>query len=186
MTTATKPVTTATKPVTTATKPTIGAISRHPQPTESSQWVSFRLGDEEYGVEIAVVHEIVMLGETTRVPGAPNYVRGLINLRSEVIPVVDMRRRFGMPDQSPTEETRVVVVDVQGKRVGMIVDAVNEVLRAPLDHVIPPPPAITGSGHEYVTGLLAVDDRLLILLDIDRVMETETGEAVVEAVAVCR
>lgn len=168
--------------MTAAVQQSVVAKSRHGQAAESSQWVSFRLGEEEYGVGIAMVREIIMLNEVTHVPGTPDYVRGLINLRSEVMPAVDLRLRFGMPAQAPTDETRIVIVETHGKRVGLIVDAVSEVLRAPLGHVIPPPPAITASGHDYVTGLLAVDDRLLILLDIDRVMEHEEGEAGVEAV----
>jgi len=93
------------------------------------QWVSFRLGSEEYGVEILAVREIILLGPITRMPQSPPYVRGLINLRSSVIPIIDLRLRFGMPEQEATEDSRIMVVDVAGKTMGMIVDAVSQVLR---------------------------------------------------------
>jgi purine-binding chemotaxis protein CheW len=147
------------------------------------QLVSFRLAQEEYGVEITKVQEIILPGEITRVPRTPDYVKGLINLRSEVIPVVDLRRRFDLPAQESTDETRIMVVNVRGKTLGMIVDAVSEVLRVSKEQIVPPPPTVGGVGHEYLTGLAKLDDRLLILLNIDHVL-TEEELAAADAMAV--
>jgi purine-binding chemotaxis protein CheW len=163
--------------VSTAVLPTLDRPSRRSEAAESVQLVSFRLAEEEYGVEITKVQEIILPGEITRVPRTPDHVKGLINLRSEVIPVIDLRCRFGLPAQEATDETRIVVVSVRGKTLGIIVDAVSEVLRAPLARVIPPPPAVTASGHEYLAGLVQLDDRLVILLDIDRVLGDEAAAA---------
>jgi purine-binding chemotaxis protein CheW len=170
--------------VTTAVQPAIGQQGRRGQAVESMQLVSFRLAEEEYGIEITRIQEIILLGEITRVPRTPDYIKGLINLRSEVIPVVDLRRRFGLPAQEPTDETRIMVINVRGKTLGMIVDAVSEVLRVSKDQVVPPPPAVTASGREYLTGLVNLDNRLLILLDIDQVLGNEEEDAAMETAAV--
>ena len=135
------------------------------------QLVSFRLADEEYGIEISKVREIILVGEITEVPQTPPYVKGLINLRSTVIPIVDLKLRFGLPETEQTDDTRIVVVDMGGKTIGVIVDAVNEVLRISRDQIAPPPQAVQGNaGDDYVTGLAKVNDRLLILLDIEKIM----------------
>ncbi len=147
------------------------------------QLVSFRLGPEEYGVEITKVQEIILMGEITRVPQTPDYIKGLINLRSTVIPIVDLRLRFGLEPQAATDETRIMVINVRGKTIGIIVDAVSEVLRISHDQIAPPPPTIAGLGREYLTGLVKLDSRLLILLDIDKILAEEHSAALESATA---
>lgn len=137
---------------------------------DSFQIVSFRLATEEYGVEITKVQEIILYGEITRVPQTPAYIMGLINLRSTVIPIVDLRLRFDLEQIPPTDETRIVVVNVFGKTMGIIVDEVSEVLRVTRNQVAPPPPTVAGLGKEYLTGLVKLERRLLILLDIERIL----------------
>jgi len=132
--------------------------------TGTMQLVSFRLHQEEYGIEITKVQEIILMGEITRVPQTPNYIKGLINLRSTVIPIVDLRLRFGLTEQKPNDETRIMVVNVAGKTIGIIVDAVSEVLRISKDQIAPPPPTVAGLGREYLTGLVKLDKRLLIFV----------------------
>ena len=150
--------------------------------TGSMQLVSFQLGQEEYGVEITKVQEIILMGEITQVPQTPDYIKGLINLRSTVIPIVDLRLRFGMDEQPTTDDTRIMVINVGGKTIGIIVDAVSEVLRISQEQIAPPPPTVAGLGKEYLIGLAKLDNRLLILLDIDRIMlETEAADSVAEA-----
>lgn len=139
----------------------------------SLQLVSFRLGQEEYGIEITKVQEIILMGEITHLPQTPPYIKGLINLRSTVIPIVDLRLRFGLPPQEPTEETRIMVVNVRGKIIGVIVDAVSEVLRISQEQIAPPPPTAAGLGREYLTGLVKLENRLLILLDIEKLFGSE-------------
>ena len=146
--------------------------------TGTMQLVSFRLDEEEYGIEITKVQEIILLGEITRVPQTPNFIKGLINLRSMVIPIVDLRLRFGIPEQTPTDNTRIMVVNVAGKTIGIVVDAVSEVLRIARGQITPPPPTVAGLGRDYLTGLAKLEKRLLILLDIDRLLTHEETPAV--------
>jgi purine-binding chemotaxis protein CheW len=157
---------------------------RHNQAGASVQLVSFSLAREEYGIEITKVQEIILLGEITRVPQTPDFIKGLINLRSTVIPVVDLRLRFGLPAAEPTDETRIMVVNVGGKTLGMIVDAVSEVLRISQDQIVPPPPTVAGLGREYLTGLVKLDNRLLILLDVDAILTDDETAAVDSTLAV--
>lgn len=134
------------------------------------QVVSFRLANEEYGIEITKVQEIILVGEITKVPQTPKYIKGLINLRSTVIPIVDLRLRFGMPEDAVGDETRIMVMNVGGKTIGIIVDAVSEVLRISRDQIAPPPPTVSCQGREYLTGLAKLEKRLLILLDVERIL----------------
>ncbi|MFN9442310.1 MAG: chemotaxis protein CheW, partial [Planctomycetota bacterium] len=107
--------------------PVTGGL-RH-QDGRTFQVVSFRLADEEYGVDIMTVQEIILYGCITQVPEVPEHVLGVINLRGNVIPILNLRRRFGMPDQPANDATRIVVMDLQGRTVGVVVDGVSEVLR---------------------------------------------------------
>ncbi len=147
--------------------------ARKQEAAGTMQLVSFQLGQEEYGVEITKVQEIILMGEITRVPQTPPYIKGLINLRSTVIPIVDLRLRFGLPEQPATDATRIMVVNVRGKTVGIVVDAVNEVLRINREQIAPPPPTVSGPGREYLTGLVRLNKGLLILLDIDKILDEE-------------
>ena len=104
-------------------------------------------------------------------PQTPPYIKGLINLRSTVIPIVDLRLRFGLAEEDPTDDTRIMVVNVAGKTMGIIVDSVSEVLRISQEQIAPPPPTVAGLGREYLVGLAKLTDRLLILLDIEKIME---------------
>lgn len=167
-----------------STSTTITADSKQGrvQATASMQLVSFKLAQEEYGIEITKVQEIILMGEITRVPQTPDFIKGLINLRSTVIPIVDLRLRFGLEQQEATDETRIMVVNVAGKTIGIIVDAVSEVLRIAHDQIAPPPPTVAGLGREYLTGLVKLEHRLLILLDIDKILGCDEA-ALLEAAA---
>mgnify|MGYP002622584896 CR=1 FL=1 len=149
----------------------------------SMQLVSFQLAQEEYGIEITKVQEIILMGEITRVPQTPQYIKGLINLRSTVIPIVDLRLRFGLPEQKRTDETRIMVINVAGKTIGIIVDAVSEVLRISQEQIAPPPPTVAGLGEEYLIGLAKLENRLLILLDIDGILAEQELEKAEEIAA---
>lgn len=149
----------------------VPAHGSNPSTTAGSlQLVSFRLAQEEYGMEITRVREIILMGAITRVPQTPAYVKGLINLRSMVIPVIDLRIRFGLPECDATDASRIMVVNVGGKTIGIVVDAVSEVLRVSTDQIAPPPPTVVSLGTEYLTGIVKLETQLLILLDIDKVL----------------
>jgi purine-binding chemotaxis protein CheW len=134
------------------------------------QLVLFDLGGEVYGVDIASVHEIIRMQPITKVPKAPFFVEGVINLRGKVIPVVDMRRRFGLAKVEQTKDNRIVVVDSSGQNIGIIVDAVTEVLRIPADSVETPSEIITTTDSDYLLGIAKRDDTMIILLDLDKVL----------------
>ena len=148
----------------------------------SIQLVSFRLAEEEYGIEITKIREIILMGEITQVPQTPHYVKGLINLRSTVIPVIDLRTRFGLPEGELTDESRIMVLHVGTRTIGIVVDAVSEVLRVTQDQMAPPPPTVAGLGREYLTGLVKLEERLLIMLDIDKLL-SEHDESLTAAMA---
>lgn len=138
-----------------------------------SQIVSFRLANEEYGVDIMRVQEIILMGQITRMPEVPDFICGLINLRGHVIPIVDLRKRFGLSVAQNNEHTRIIVVNVNEKTIGIVVDAVDEVLRINADQVEPPPSSIAGIDHTYIRGLVKFEDKLLILLNIENILSDE-------------
>ena len=159
---------------TTVQEPAVGPAASG----EERQLVVFQLGAELYGVDIARVHEIIRLQTITRVPRAPSFVEGVINLRGKVIPVVDLRRRFGLPTAEHTRATRTVVVEIGDQVVGIIVDSVSEVLRVNTSTVEPPSPVVAGIDSEYLHGIAKLPERLVILLDLDRVLAREERRAI--------
>ena len=140
---------------------------------DERQLVVFQLAAELYGVEISRGHEIIRLQAVTRVPRAPAFVEGIINLRGKVIPVVDLRRRFGLSLSEHTRASRIVVVEIGDQVVGIIVDGVSEVLRVNTSTVEPPSPVVAGIESEYLEGIAKLPDRLVILLNLDRVFANE-------------
>ena len=137
-----------------------------------SQIVSFRLANEEYGVHIMCVQEIILPSDITVVPQVAEHICGLINLRGSIIPVVDLRLRFGLTASDSTEDTRIVVIEVGSRTIGIFVDAVHEVLRISQDQIEPPPSSISTVEQEYITGLVKLEDKLLILLAADALLTT--------------
>ncbi|MEK7775215.1 MAG: chemotaxis protein CheW [Candidatus Zixiibacteriota bacterium] len=135
------------------------------------QLVSFNIGSEEFGVDILKVQEINRMVEITKVPQAPHYVEGVINLRGKVIPIVDLRKRFNLDVKEYDKNTRIVVVDIGGNIMGMVVDSVSEVLRLPSSTIEPAPEIATGVNSEYIRGVAKLDDRLLIFLDLSKVID---------------
>ena len=144
---------------------------------ELLQLVTFRLGNEEFSLDILRVQEIIRHMELTRVPRTPEFVDGVINLRGRVIPVLDLRKRFGLPTGERTNETRIIVVDVDSRTVGLKVDAVSEVLRLPADTVEPAPAIVTGAESDYIKGVGKLDGRFLILLDVEKILTRTERDA---------
>ena len=144
---------------------------------DERQLVVFQFGAELYGVEISRVHEIIRLQSVTRVPRLPAFVEGVINLRGKVIPVVDLRRRFGLPTADHTRASRIVVVELGDQVVGIVVDGVSEVLRVNTSIVEPPSPVVAGIDSEYLHGIAKLTDRLVILLDLDRILARDERRA---------
>lgn len=144
-----------------------------------TQVVVFQLGKELYGADISVVLEVSPLLRVTRVPRTPAYIEGVTNLRGRVIPVVDLRKRLGLPATAPTKSTRIAVAEIEGGKIGMVVDAVVEVLRVPASSVEPPSPMFSKVDTENVMGVAKMDDRLIVLLDLARVLAREDRKAAV-------
>src|SRR3982751_5756371 len=150
---------------------------------DERQLVVFQLGAELYGVEIARVHEIIRLQAVTRVPRSPAFVEGVINLRGKVIPVIDLPGRFGLPSAEHSRSTRIVVVEIGDQVVGIVVDGVSEVLRVNTATVEPPSPVVAGIDSEYLHGIAKLTDRLVILLDLDRILARDERRALETAPA---
>ena len=141
--------------------------------TEIVQLVSFTLGEEEYGIDILKVQEINRMMEITHVPKCAYFVEGVVNLRGKVIPVLDLRKRFGL-EPNNTKETRIIVVDIDGRTVGLIVDSVSEVLRLPKETIDPTPPMISTSiDAQAIKGVGKLEDRLIIIIDIEKFLSDE-------------
>ncbi|MGQ9631481.1 MAG: chemotaxis protein CheW [bacterium] len=153
---------------------------RKPEETEQ-QLVGFLLDNQEYGVGILQVQEIIRGREVTKVPRAPNFIEGVIDLRGIIIPIIDLRKRFDLKERPADESTRIIVVEVEGQTVGLIVDSVSEVLRVPADVISPPPPMTVGIDTDYIKGVARLaEGRLLIILDLDRILKPEEITALKE------
>lgn len=147
--------------------------NEHREKVESSeilQLVSFKIGNEEFGVDILNVQEINKMTQITRVPNAPDFVEGVINLRGRIIPVIDLRTRLKLDKKEHDKDTRIIVVEISNKTVGFIVDAVKEVLRVPVGITEAPPEIVTGIDSEFIKSVGKLDDRLLILIDLNKII----------------
>jgi len=133
--------------------------------------VGFRVGRETFGVPISLVHEIVRVPEITAVPDSPGYVEGVINLRGKIVSVVDLRRRFGEKEITANKKNRILVAEVSGKMVGLIVDAASEVIKIPDSEVDLPPSVFEEGELNYVTGVGKVKGRLIILVDLSKILQ---------------
>jgi len=138
-----------------------------------NQLVVFDLANEHYGVDIGAVESIIKMQEITVVPRAPRFVEGVTNLRGAVLPVIDLRKRFGLPAEQTTRETRIVVAEIGGISAGMVVDGVSEVLRVPEEAVEPPSPLVMTVDSAFITGIAKVNERLVILLNLSKVLSLE-------------
>ena len=137
---------------------------------ELLQLVSFKISNEEFGIDILSVQEINRMLQITKVPNTPDFIEGVINLRGRIIPVIDLRVKLGMMRKEHSKDTRIVVVDIKQKTVGFIVDEVNEVLRIPKSITEAPPDMVSGINSDYIISIGKLEDRLLILLDLEKMI----------------
>ena len=140
---------------------------------ETDQMISFSIGEEDYGVDIQEVKEVIRIREITQLPKAPTFVKGVINLRGDVIPIIDLREKFGLEQQDYTDVTRVIVVEVDGKSIGMVVDRVSNVIKIPQDEIEPPPPLVGDLSGEYLRGIGKLGEKLIVLISIDKILTTD-------------
>ena len=139
------------------------------------QIVMFALGQEQYGLEISAVYEIIRHQPITAVPQSPSFVEGVINLRGRIIPVVDLRDRFGLAPAAPSAASRIVVCEAASTRVGLVVDGVSEVLMVPEEAIDTTPDVAVGRNSEYVRGIAKLADNMMILLDLDHLFAGPDG-----------
>jgi purine-binding chemotaxis protein CheW len=161
----------------------MSSLTLHASSTENStaarKVLSFALGSEEYGLDILAVREIIGLIDITPLPQSPEYVKGVINLRGKIIPVLELRTRFGMPSVNYTDETCIIVVDVpvenegDSRLMGLVVDTVREVLDIPTSSIEPPPQFGTSIPMDYITGIGKVREKVVVMLDTSKVMNPE-------------
>jgi purine-binding chemotaxis protein CheW len=140
------------------------------------QWVTFKLADEVYGISVMQVQEVLRYSGIATVPGAPSYVMGIINLRGRVVSVIDTRDRFGLPSAEPTENSRIVIIESDNIVLGMLVDSVAEVVYLRLSELEKPPNVGSDETNKYIQGVCNKNNRLLILLDLNKFLSEEELE----------
>ena len=145
-----------------------------------NQYVVFELGSENYGVSISSVESIIKMQAITKIPHSNDFVAGVTNLRGKVLPVVDLRKRFGLPPEEASKNNRIIIISVNDLEVGMIVDGVSEVLTIQEENVVPTPPITVTVDSSFITGIAKVEQRLVILLDLGKVLSTSETQALVE------
>lgn len=148
----------------------MSALQHNNVTEEILQLVGFRINNEEFGTEILKVREINKMDHITKTPNAPDFVEGIVNLRGEVIPVINLRTRLGFPKREADKLTRIIVVDLKNKPIGFIVDEVMEVLRIPESLIEPPSDFIYGINSKFVKGIGKLEKRLIILIDLAKVL----------------
>lgn len=159
------------------------ALQEREQTESLIQLVSFTLDKEEFGIDILKVQEINRTPNITRVPNCPDFIEGVINLRGRIVPIIDLRKRFGMRATEQNKDTRIIVVEVLSKVVGFIVDSVSEVLRIPHSVIDAPPALVSGIRAEFIEGIGKLENRLLILLNLEKILsstELQTIDAAIK------
>jgi purine-binding chemotaxis protein CheW len=142
------------------------------------QLVVFELGNENYGLDISTVEGIIKMQTIIKMPKAPEFVEGVTNLRGMVVPVIDLRKRFGLPSIENNRDTRIVVVFLNKTKVGMVVDGVSEVLRVQVEDIEPTPPMVSTADTTFIRGIAKLDGRLITLLDLSKVLSTSESNSI--------
>lgn len=147
--------------------------------TQKDKFLTFILGNEFYGIEIKYVTEIVGMQPITEVPELPDYIRGIINLRGKIIPVMDVRLRFKKPLREYNDRTCIIVVDIRDISIGLIIDSVSEVLSIPGEDIVPPPEVNKGHNNRYIKGIGKVGNDVKIILDCDKLLNDEEADSLI-------
>lgn len=144
----------------------------------SSAYVTFSLADETYAIDVLQVQEVLKLTEIAPVPGVPDYILGIINLRGSVVTVIDARRRMLLPDRAPDEASRIVIIDVDNQNVGILVDSVAEVVQIPPDAVDPAPAVGNDQTNRFILGVSSTEEGLTIVIDLNKLLSDDEWAAV--------
>lgn len=140
------------------------------------QLVSFHIGEEEFGIDILIVKEIIRMIDITRVPNTHSYVHGVINLRGKVVPIIDLRKRLDMPSKDISQDTRIIVIELESNMIGFIVDQVNEVININSLITEEPPQYSTSINSDFIKSIAKLEDRLLILLDLKKIIVQDSAK----------
>lgn len=135
----------------------------------SIQIVCFTIGNEEYGIEILKVQEILRLPQITTLPKAADFILGVIDLRGKILPIIDMSKRFGIESKTEMKDARAIVINIKGREVGLAIDSVSHVVKVDSNDIEPPPPIVKGISGRYIVGIAKVDEEFVVILDIDRI-----------------
>lgn len=136
--------------------------------------VGFKLKDEEFAFDIMRIKEVIKLKEITEVPTAPKFMEGVINLRGKIIPIIDLRKRFNLEEKERTKENRIIIIELQKKQLaGVIVDEIEKVINVKKEQILPPPPTLISSGGKYIEAIIKIEDRIIVLLNIDKIFSDE-------------
>lgn len=141
------------------------------------QIVIFNLGDEEYAVDIMQVKEIVNYLNPVKVPNTPEFIEGIINLRSEIIPIINLKKRFNIADNDKKVQTRIMVMNIDSKKIGFVVDDASEVISIRKENIEPAPDIVAGVDKKYISGIGKKEDRILIILELDKLFSEKEYEA---------
>lgn len=142
--------------------------------------VNFRLGEEWYGQDIRYIQEVNRVQNVTEVPGSPEYILGVINLRGNVIPVMNLRKRLGMETIPPTKKSRVIVVEFEDSQLGMLVDSVHHVLEIPYGQITDPPESAMTERNRFISGIGQMNERLVFFINIEKIFTEEARESLAE------
>ncbi len=143
-----------------------------------NQYVVFKLGKEEYGIDIMNVREIVQYQECVKIPNSPKFIEGIINFRGKVIPIICLKKRFRMEDKTIDANTRIIVINLNDRQIGFLVDEASQTIRLDDANIDPTPEIISGIERKYITGVGKHDDRLIILIDLEKVLTEDEKEKI--------
>ena len=137
------------------------------------QMINFVVAGDEYAVDIKKIREVINFREITQLPKAPDFVKGIINLRGDVIPVIDLREKFGLHHEEYSALTNIIIVEIAKKAIGVVVDSVSHVIRIPESEIAPSPPFVGGLSGKYVSGIAKLEERLIVVLDMEKILSAE-------------
>ncbi|WP_295296152.1 chemotaxis protein CheW [uncultured Brachyspira sp.] len=132
--------------------------------------VTFKLGNNEYAIDIMQAKEIIKMEKITLIPNAPDYVEGVINLRGNIIPIVDLKKRFNLDENEGEKNTGIIIVKIDDVDMGIIIDAISKVVSIATSNIQPPPPMLSGIGQKYIKGVAKLEDKLLVVLDLEKLI----------------
>ncbi len=158
----------------------MAATTDQEETEDLKQFIRFRIADADYGLELLRVKEVIRLTEVTRLPKEPPFVKGIINLRGDVIPIIDLRERLGFEPMARTRATRIIVVETEARLMGMVADSASQVVRIPTSQIEPPPPTPFHASQRYIHGVGKLDGKIIILLNIDALLSMDERAALVE------